>query len=203
MSLSPFFQGFGISAGLIIAIGAQNAHVLTLGIKRHYPLSVAFICSLCDAILILAGVIGMGLLLEQFPAITRWAAYGGALFLAIYGLRALLSALKTKTLTIGDNAVQPSFRMIIISTLMVTLINPHVYLDTMVLIGTVSGQYAGDAKVVFAVGAILASFSWFFTLSWGAGKLRPLFQSTTAWRVLDLLVGVTMLTLSVLLVRSV
>ena len=203
MLISPFIQGFGVSAGLIIAIGAQNAHVLTLGIKRHYPLSVALICSLCDALLIIAGVIGMGMLLEQFPNLTLIATVGGSVFLAVYGIKALFSAFKPQTLQIEESEDHPSFKLIIVSTIMVTLLNPHVYLDTMVLIGTVGGQYDGNQKLVFAFGAVLASFVWFFSLTWGANKLRPLFQSRQAWQILDGFVAITMLTLALLLLLSV
>ncbi|OMH25270.1 LysE/ArgO family amino acid transporter [Motiliproteus sp. MSK22-1] len=203
MLLSPFIQGFGVSAGLIIAIGAQNAHVLTLGIKRHYPLSVALVCSLCDALLIIAGVIGMGMLLDQFPEFKVLATLGGALFLFIYGIKAIRSAMLPKHLSLDKKTLNPSFALVMTSTLMVTLLNPHVYLDTMVLIGTIAGQYSGIEKAIFATGAVLASFGWFFSLSWGATKLRPFFQSTRAWQMLDLFVAFTMLTLSILLALSV
>ena len=203
MLLSPFIQGFGVSAGLIIAIGAQNAHVLTLGIKRHYPISVALVCSLCDALLIVAGVVGMGMLLDLFPQFTVLATLGGALFLFIYGIKAIRSAMVPKYLGLDKKTLNPSFTLVMTSTLMVTLLNPHVYLDTMVLIGTIAGQYGGMEKAIFATGAVLASFGWFFSLSWGATKLRPFFQSARAWQILDLFVAATMLTLSTLLTLSV
>ena len=203
MFLSPFIQGFGVSAGLIIAIGAQNAHVLTLGIKRHYPFSVALICSLCDALLIIAGVVGMGMLLDRFPELTVLATLGGALFLFIYGVKAIQSAMRPKQLAIKKETLLPSFKLVMASTLMVTLLNPHVYLDTMVLIGTIAGQYSGIEKITFASGAVLASFAWFFTLSWGATKLRPFFQSSRTWQILDSFVAVTMLTLSIFLLISI
>ncbi len=196
MSFTPFLQGFGISAGLIMAIGAQNAHVLSLGIKRQHPFAVALICSLCDALLIIAGVLGMGMLLAYFPQFALYARWGGALFLAAYGLLALRSALAPKGLEPEAQANPPSFKLIIATTLMVTLLNTQVYLDTLVLIGTVGSQFREVERLVFTSGAVLASFIWFFSLAWGARKLSPWFKSPHAWRILDLLVAAIMLTLA-------
>ncbi len=202
MLTTAFIQGFGVSAGLIIAIGAQNAHVLSLGIRQQHPMAAALICSFFDAILIIAGVLGMGLLLEQFPSLNLYASLGGALFLGIYGVRALRSAAFPGTLTPSESELPGSLKLVVISTLMVTLLNPHVYLDTMILIGTVGGRYSATDQLLFIAGAALASCSWFFTLAWGGRKLRPLFSSPGAWRILDLIVAMTMLTLSVLLLQS-
>jgi L-lysine exporter family protein LysE/ArgO len=197
--LGPFIQGAGTGAGLIIAIGAQNAFVLSQGVRGRYPVLIPLICWMCDVVLILAGAAGLGGLLVANPRWMRLAAWGGALFLTGYGFRSLRSACSGGRLEDNAAAVS-SLRMAILTTLAVTLFNPHVYIDTVVLLGSLSAQYAADGRYYFASGAISASFAWFFSLSLGARLLAPLFRRPLAWRVLDSAVCLTMWSIAVSLV---
>jgi len=187
----PFLQGFGISAGLIAAIGAQNAFVLSQSVRRNHHMMIALICSLCDAILITVGIAGVGTLVASRPFLMQLAAWGGAAFLFWYGTGALRSALRGGKLE-DDAQTVSTLRSVIWATLAVTLLNPHVYLDTIVLMGSVSGQFAGSGRLWFGAGAMTASFIWFFSLSMGGQMLAPLFRRPLAWRVLDGLVCITM-----------
>jgi L-lysine exporter family protein LysE/ArgO len=170
-------------------------------VKRNHHLTVAAICAFCDLTLILAGVMGVGALVSQTPLLLSLAAWGGALFLTWYGLRAFRSALKGGHLD-ADRASAGSLRTVVLATLAVTLLNPHVYLDTVVLLGSISAQFADQARIYFAAGAACASFIWFFGLSLGGRLLAPLFKKAWAWRVLDGLVCLTMWFIAGSLVRS-
>ncbi len=186
-----FFQGIGVGGGLIIAIGAQNAFVLSQGVRRNFPLQTALVCSLCDASLILIGISGVGALVAGNPLLCQLASWLGALFLLCYGARSFRLALKGSTLEAAA-AIIPSRRKLLLATLALTFLNPHVYLDTVVLIGGISGQLAQSERYLFGAGAITASILWFFSLSLGAGFLAPLFRKPAAWRCLDLFVALTM-----------
>jgi len=194
-----FIQGFGIGGGLIVAIGAQNAFVLSQGVRRSYPLTIALICSLCDAALILLGIAGVGGLVAGNPLLGQITAWGGAAFLVWYGALSLRSAIKGGTLE-ADGGCTSSLRAVVTTTLALTLLNPHVYLDTLVLLGSISGQFAGAQRWLFGVGAISASFLWFFSLSLGAGLLAPLFRKKIAWRILDGMVCLVMWSIAASLV---
>lgn len=186
-----FFQGMGLGGGLIIAIGAQNAFVLSQGVRRNYPLQTALVCSLCDATLIFIGISGVGALVASNPQLAQLATWFGALFLFWYGSRSFRSALRGGSLE--TNAEQKlSRRKLLLTTLALTLLNPHVYLDTVVLLGSISGQLADSERYMFGAGAISASILWFFSLSLGAGLLAPLFRKPIAWRYLDGFVCLTM-----------
>ncbi|WP_031479254.1 LysE/ArgO family amino acid transporter [Maridesulfovibrio frigidus] len=187
----PYLQGFGTGGGLIVAIGAQNAFVLTQSIKKNHHLKVCLVCALCDAVLISLGVFGTGDLVASNPMLLKPAAWGGALFLAWYGFGSFRSAIKGGKLE-TEEATTTGVRSIIMLTLAITLLNPHVYLDTIVMLGSISGQYSGDARYFFGFGAVSASFVWFYTLGFGGRALAPLFKKPITWRVLDTLVGVTM-----------
>ncbi|MCP4120109.1 MAG: amino acid transporter [Desulfobacteraceae bacterium] len=196
-----FVKGFGVGAGLIVAIGAQNAFVLSQGIRRNHVIVIPLICSVCDAILITCGICGVGSLVASTPGLAKITAWGGALFLFWYGLNALRSAMKPGSLQASD-PVSGTLTATVTATLGLTLLNPHVYLDTMVLIGTIGSQFAGEERRLFAMGAILASFVWFFGLSMGGRVLAPLFQRPVSWRILDSLVGITMWTIATSLVAQ-
>ena len=189
-------KGFGLGAGLIIAIGAQNAYVLRQGIRREHILLIATICFLCDATLISIGAAGFGSLVSSVPSLERSAAWGGAAFLAAYGLRAFHSALKPGSLDAGNDGTETpqaaSAWAAAGVTLALSLLNPHVYLDTVVLLGSIAGQFQGVQRVWFAAGAVIASAVWFYGLGLGARWLAPLFRKPMAWRVLDLLIGCVM-----------
>jgi L-lysine exporter family protein LysE/ArgO len=181
----------GTGAGLIIAIGAQNAFVLSQGVRKQHNWIVALVCSLCDSILIFLGAVGVGTAVAENPVLREVAGWGGAAFLTYYGARSLQAAFSTESLDI-DRLGYASRRAVIVATLAVTLLNPHVYLDTLVLLGSISGQFEGNGRYFFAFGASSASFIWFFTLSLGGVLLAPFFQNKTAWKVLDLMVCATM-----------
>lgn len=180
----PFLQGFGASGGLIVAIGAQNAYLLSQSVRRRYPLIIASICAVCDALFITAGVAGVGTVVAGNPKLVQIAAWGGALFLIWYGWNAFRSALRGGTLE-SDGAAATSLRSAVLTTLAVTLLNPHVYIDTILLLGGISGQFQGTGRLMFGVGAVSASFVWFFSLGFGGRFLAPLFRKPGAWRILD------------------
>lgn len=182
--MDVFLQGVGVGAGLIIAIGAQNSFVLSQGIRGTHRALVAWICSLADMLLIFIGAFGIGAAVATNPMFQKGAAWGGALFLFWYGGRAFLSAVRGASLEDSGNGTG-SRRAVLLTTLAITFLNPHVYLDTIVLIGGVSGQYEASGRYLFALGAGLASCLWFFMLSYGAVFLAPLFRRQIAWRFLD------------------
>ncbi len=188
-------------AGLIVAIGAQNAFVLRQGLQRQHVGTVVAICALSDITLILAGVAGIGVLVGQWPGLVQLVRIGGAAFLGCYGLFALRRAWR------GSGALSPTtgreadLRRAILTCLAFTFLNPHVYLDTMLLLGSLSTRYTGEARWTFALGACSASVIWFSALGYGARLLLPVFRNPLAWRVLDALIGAFMLLLAFLLLR--
>jgi L-lysine exporter family protein LysE/ArgO len=200
-SLLPLIQGFGLGGSLIIAIGAQNAFVLRQGLKRQHVFATAFICTLCDAVLIALGVGGLGTLIAAIPVLTIIATWGGAAFLLYYGFRSFRSALKPSALDTDKTSVQAThLRNTILALLAISLLNPHVYLDTVVLVGSVGAHYPTQERLEFALGAMLASLTWFFGLAYGAGWLAPLFRRPIAWRILDAVVGCVMWTIAASLI---
>jgi len=191
--IPSLLQGFGLGASLIIAIGAQNAFVLRQGIKKQHVFVIACVCTLCDALLIVLGVGGFGSLIAGVPLLTIVATWGGAAFLLFYGLRSFRSAFHPTVLSNDTVGAQPMrLRNTILTVLALSLLNPHVYLDTVVLLGSIGAHYLAGARISFAIGAMLASFAWFFSLAYGAAWLAPLFKRPIAWRVLDAMVGCIM-----------
>lgn len=199
--MTPFIQGFGMGGGLIVAIGAQNAFVLTQSVRRNHHLAVAALCILCDGLLIGLGVTGVGTMVASDPTLARFAAWGGAAFLTWYGLGALRSAIKGGSLE-EESETSKTLRHTLMLTLAVTLLNPHVYLDTIVLMGSISGQFATPDRYVFGLGAFAASTVWFMTLSLGGQMLAPVFKREITWRLLDGAVCLTMWTIAFSLIRS-
>lgn len=191
--LYPIIQGFTLGASLIIAIGSQNAFVLRQGLRKEHVFTICTICFLCDALLILCGVGGFGKLVASSPKLMLAARWGGALFLVGYGLRAFRSAGKNAALVVEDSGTMVSGRQwAIATTLALTLLNPHVYLDTVILLGSIAGQFPAEQRIAFAAGAAAASMLWFYGLGYGARILTPLFRKPAAWKILDGLVGVVM-----------
>ena len=184
-----------------MAIGAQNAFVLRQGLRREHVGPIVAFCAAADALLMIAGVAGLAQLLGDRPALALWLTAGGAIFLAIYGLRALRRALKPAALQAAEGTAAITLPQALVQTAAFTLLNPHVYLDTVVLVGTVGAQM-GQARWWFAAGAAGASVLWFTSLGYGARLLAPVFARPRAWQVLDALIGVTMLALSGLLWRA-
>ncbi|HLA45555.1 MAG TPA: LysE/ArgO family amino acid transporter [Aggregatilineales bacterium] len=203
MTFAPLLRGFGLGAGLIIAIGAQNAFVLRQGLKRNYPFATAAICAINDAILILLGVAGLGTIISQSSLLTTVAAWGGAAFLLLYGLRSFRAALYPGHLKSESDAPPPNLRGTIFAAIGFSLLNPHVYIDTVVILGSVGAAYAPDERGLFAIGAILASVTWFFGLVYGASLLAPLFSKPGTWRILDIIIGCIMLFIAVSLIREI
>lgn len=195
-TLNTYLAGLALGAGLIIAIGAQNTHVLRQGLKRQYVFLVAALCSVTDIFLITLGTLGFGTLIGSFPLLTKVAAWAGAGFLLFYGFLAFRSARQPHSLKVehqaqGQNPPQ-NLKAMILLTLAVSLLNPHVYLDTIVLIGGIAAQYPASQRIFFALGAGTASVIWFFSLAYGARLLAPLFRKPIAWRILDFMIGVIM-----------
>ncbi|KAF0133417.1 MAG: Lysine efflux permease [Xanthobacteraceae bacterium] len=193
--------GFLIGLGLIVAIGAQNAFVLRQGLTRRHVLLVTTICAVSDALLILAGVAGLGALVARSPFLLTVATLGGAAFLLAYGLMAARRALTPSRLTAAPVA-EAGLAQVVSATLAFTFLNPHVYLDTVVLVGSLSARFDGTARVAFAAGAMAASAIWFYGLGFGARLLAPVFARPAAWRILDALIACVMVAIALSLLRS-
>ena len=186
-----FFKGFATSAALIIAIGAQNAFVLRCGLKREHVLAVVLVCTVSDALLITLGVAGLGALVQRHPALLALARYGGAAFLIAYGVLAARRAFGSETLAAAGGAPL-SLRSAITTCLAFTYLNPHCWLDTVVLLGSISAQQPAGSRAAFGVGATAASFVWFAALGYGARGLRGLFERPLAWKILDAIIALVM-----------
>jgi L-lysine exporter family protein LysE/ArgO len=186
-----FLKGFATSAALIIAIGAQNAFVLRCGLKREHVLAVVLVCAFSDALLITLGVAGLGTLVQRSPTLLLIARYGGALFLIVYGALAARRAMQSESLTARDEA-PISLRAAIAACLAFTYLNPHCWLDTVVLLGSISSQQPAGARTAFGIGATAASFVWFFALGFGARALRGVFERPAAWKILDTAIALVM-----------
>ena len=201
--LTIFFKGLFLGASLIIAIGLQNAFILRQGIKRVHVLPAVLTAIFVDVVLIGAGVLGFGYLIEQHPALIQWVTWGGAAFLFFYGAKSFYSALKPGHMD-GERAKgmikQGSAKEVFLILIGISLLNPHVYLDTVVLIGSLSASYGEIGKYYFGGGAMVASFIWFFALGYGARLLTPFFAKPKAWQILDILIGITMWAIAVSLV---
>ncbi|WP_018126072.1 LysE/ArgO family amino acid transporter [Desulfovibrio oxyclinae] len=201
MLLTPYAEGFAMGGGLIVAIGAQNAFVLTQGVRNNRPLIVAALCILIDAACISLGVSGVGTAVAANPKLGDIAAWGGAAFLLWYGWGSLRSMLSQDRLQ-ADAETADTLRRTIGMTLAVSLLNPHLYLDTVVLLGGVSGQYQTPARYVFGAGAITASVAWFLILTVGGRMLAPIFARSITWRILDGIICLTMWGIAAGLIRS-
>ncbi len=189
--MSAGLEGLLLGAGLIVAIGAQNAHVLRQGLARRHVALVVALCTLSDMSLIAAGVAGLGGLVAAHPDLILAISLGGALFLIVYALRALRAALDPGRLDAGGGAEAGAARASAV-TLALTWLNPHVYLDTVVLLGGLSSRFPPPERLDFALGAMAASLLWFVALGYGARLLAPLFARPMAWRILDLTVAAVM-----------
>ncbi|MBU6954866.1 LysE/ArgO family amino acid transporter [Hahella sp. HN01] len=185
-----YFNGFSLSLGIIVAIGAQNAFVLAQSLKREHHFPVAAICALADLVLIAAGVFGMAALLREFPQIAEWARWGGMIFLSAYGAFSVKRAFYPGPGLEAEGAVKRNLGIVVATTLAVTLLNPHVYLDTLFLIGSVGAQQSAPAA--YAAGAASASIIWFFGLAIAAAALSPWLSRPSFWRLVDGLIAVLM-----------
>ncbi len=200
MSLPFYLKGIGLGAGLIAAIGSQNAHVLRMGLRRQHVGITVLVCIVFEVLFVAAGVAGIGTAVERNPTLLAAARWGGAAFLAWYGLRAWRAAFAQHALDATPYAAEMTMRQALATVLAVTLLNPHVYLDTVVLLGAISGQQGAHGKWWFALGAMSAASAWFMLLGFGARLLSPWFAKPSAWRVLDGVIGAVMLALATTLV---
>lgn len=189
--LTAAVSGFFLGASLIIAIGAQNAFILRQGLLRSHVFILCLICALADAVLIAAGVAGLGTLVSRSPMLITVVTLGGAVFLAAYGFKAFRRAMEPHSL-VAENKNGMTLKAAVATCLAFTFLNPHVYLDTVLLLGSLSAAYEGTARVAYGAGAAIASFVWFFALGYGARLLQPVFAKPAAWRVLDLIIGIVM-----------
>ena len=193
--LASLLAGLGLGLSLIVAIGAQNAFVLRQGLRREHVLPVVIVCAVSDAALILAGVAGAGWVFEQLPwfaEIMRWA---GAAFLLGYAVIAARRAIRPKALIAAADAPPASLRTTVLTVLALTWLNPHVYLDTLVLLGSIAGGH-GDDRWWFAAGAMIESVLWFTALGFGARLLAPMFAKPIAWRILDGIIALVMVVIA-------
>ncbi|TDV44845.1 LysE/ArgO family amino acid transporter [Actinophytocola oryzae] len=190
--------GFGTGLSLIVAIGAQNAFVLRQGIRRHGVLVVVAICALSDAVLIALGVGGVGAVVLAFPTILTVVGIAGGAFLLCYGFLAARRAFRPSAM---DVTTAPGGNRVVLTCLALTWLNPHVYLDTVLLLGTVAA-HRGDLRWAFGAGAAVASLCWFAALGFGARLLTGFFARPSSWRLLDGLVAATMVTIGVTLVAG-
>jgi L-lysine exporter family protein LysE/ArgO len=198
-----FVQGLTLSLALIMAIGAQNAFVLRQGLRREHVVGVVLFCAIADALLITAGVMGMAHALGERPDIARALALAGAAFLAIYGWQALRRALQSNRLRVAESGTVLSLAAVMAQAAAFTLLNPHVYLDTVLLVGSIGAQQPAALRPWFVAGASVASLFWFCLIGFGARWLAPWFARPRAWQWLDGLIGITMWLLAALLVRHV
>ena len=183
--------GFALGLSLILAIGAQNAFVLRQGLRRDQVFAVCLTCAMSDAALIVAGVVGFDALNRMAPGFAPLMRWGGAAFLIVYGALSFKAAIGSSGALEPSKADAESLGKTLAACLALTWLNPHVYLDTVVLLGSVSTQYAGE-HFAFGAGAVVASFAFFFSLGYGAALLRPLFSKPVSWRILEVAVGITM-----------
>jgi len=196
--LTAFLTGFFLGLSLIVAIGSQNAFVLRQGILRQHIFYIALFCSFSDALLIILGVAGISYFLNDFINEYSKIIFGfAALWLFIYGVFRLKTAIKANSEIIA-NDIEPSSLLNALSIAAIfTFANPHVYLDTMILIGSISQQFLGLNRVYFAIGACSASFVWFFGIAYGAKLLTPMMQKPSNWRILDSLIALIMFVIAI------
>ncbi|WP_217522137.1 LysE/ArgO family amino acid transporter [Vibrio metschnikovii] len=203
MNFWILLQGFGLGATMIIPIGAQNAYVLNQGIKRHHHLTTATICSVLDVIFISLGIFGGGALLSQNESLLIAVTLGGIAFLTGYGLLALKSAFKPSRQQESSSEITArGKRTVILGALAVTVLNPHLYLDTVVILGSIGGQFEGHDRLSFALGTMIASFVWFYSLSIGAAKLGPTLSKPAVKKGIDIVIAAMMFTIAFLLANN-
>ncbi|MDH6532761.1 L-lysine exporter family protein LysE/ArgO [Aurantimicrobium minutum] len=203
--MTPLFTaalaGFGFGLSLIVAIGAQNAYVLRQGLRKEHVFVIVAICAISDALLIAVGVAGLGAIIQQLEWLLLLIELVGGVFLCTYGVMAARRAWKPEVLTTDTGGKAVSLKVAVGTALALTYLNPHVYLDTVLLLGSVAGTYEAN-RWYFAIGAMIGSLLWFSVLGFGARALAPVFTKPTAWRVLDAIIAVVMLTIGISLLVS-
>ena len=192
MIITAAIQGFTLSLSMIIPIGSQNSMLLSQGINKNHHLKTAGLFMIYDALLISLGVLGGGLIFSSNDMLFTLLTWGGIAFLLSYGamsFKAAISSMKSNAVNVVN---KKSFKVVVLTSLIVTFLNPHAYIDTVMVIGSVGGQYSGNAKIVFLIGAILASIVWFSTLALGAAKLSVHLSKAKVKRAIDFAIGVVM-----------
>ncbi|EKO3488345.1 LysE/ArgO family amino acid transporter [Vibrio fluvialis] len=202
MNFWILLQGFGFGATMIIPIGAQNAYVLNQGIKRNHHLTTATICSFLDIFFISLGIFGGGAILSQSELLLTFVTVGGIAFLTFYGLQSWKSAFTAQSEENATTTTARGRRAVILGTLAVTVLNPHLYLDTVVILGSIGGQFEGNDRLSFAIGTILASFVWFYSLSIGAAKLAPTLSKPRVKQAIDIGVALMMFGIAIALTKN-
>ena len=203
MLTSSFVTGFALGFSLLIAIGAQNAFVLRQGLLRQHVFAVVLFCAVADMVLIVLGVGGLSLLIADFAARYEAVLFGlAAIWLTGYGVMRLRSAIRANAVITADAAGSDSLTAVLTTGAVLTFGNPHVYLDTVVLVGTVSVRFTGMDKLAYGIGAATASFVFFFALGYGASLLAPQMQRPNAWRVLDTIIAVVMFAIAIGMARA-
>ena len=200
-SLAAALAGLGFGLSLIVAIGAQNAYVLRQGLRKEHVFVIVAICALSDALLIAVGVAGLGAIIQQLEWLLLLIEAVGGVFLCTYGVKAALRAWKPEVLNTETGGKAVSLKVAVGTVLALTYLNPHVYLDTVLLLGSVAGTYEAN-RWWFAAGAMAGSVIWFSVLGFGARLLAPVFTKPSAWRVLDAIIAVVMFTLGMSLLVS-
>ena len=190
--ITSYTEGFIMSAGLIAAIGAQNAYVLRQGIAGQHRAVLAWICSLSDALLITLGITGMGFLFTSHPLATKIMGISGSVYLTWFAFKSFRSAIKGESMSVNGNAEKPDVKNAVITILALTYLNPHVYIDTVVMLGSFGATRTSWLRPFFGLGAITASFIWFFGLAYSGKFLAPLFKKEVSWRILDTSIGLVM-----------
>ncbi|MNS40331.1 Arginine exporter protein ArgO [compost metagenome] len=200
--LPPLAKGFALSASLIVSIGAQNMFVLRQGLRREHVLPVVLFCAVADSVLVIAGVNGLGRLLEAVPGLSAALSLGGAAFLTWYAVGAFRRVMRSEALVV-QNGSGLSLGAALAATAAFTLLNPHVYIDTVMLMGTVGSSLPDSERLFFIIGASSFAAIWFAAIGFGARFLAPLFARPIAWRVLDVVTGLMMSVIAIVLVRGV
>lgn len=190
--MDSFVHGFVVCFGLIVSIGAQNAFLLKQGILKQHVFWIAFICFFCDVVLMTLGVLGLGSLIAQSPISSLILAIIGAIFLFTYGSRSFIAAYRGTGQLLTEQGGGLSLKKAIAITLAITLLNPHVYIDTVVIVGGIGGTLTYEQKIQFLIGALICSFLWFFGLGYGAGMLSRYFEKRRTWQILDSTTGLIM-----------
>ena len=204
----PFLEGIALGASLIIAIGPQNAFVIQQGILRQHVFLAAFVCTLVDVVLIIVGAAGFGTLIAIIPSLKTYFLWGGILFLMGYGTLSLISSFKDPRDEDSLGKKESGYptknrKSIIITAAGFSLLNPHVYLDTVILLGGLAAQYEIPERNYFAFGAIMASVVWFYGIGYGATLVAPWFESSRGKRILDLVIAMIMFVLAFVLMLNV
>ncbi|OTG66562.1 LysE/ArgO family amino acid transporter [Acinetobacter silvestris] len=197
---NPYLQGLLVGFSLILAIGAQNAFVLKQGLNKQHVFWICLVCAFSDSILILLGVFGFSKIIQSYPEIVSIAQYFGAAFLFIYGAQHFYQAFTVQQGLIPRESEESNLWKMLSICLVLTWLNPHVYLDTVVLLGSISTQFIGY-EIYFALGAITSSWVFFYSLGYGARLLLPLFNQAKSWKILDFIIGIIMWVIALSLLK--